>query len=456
MMPSADRLEATLIERHSMRWLLFLYCLFILYGTFIPFKFTDDAEFVHSQWARFLTPPYVAGVRQFSLSDVVSNVLLFVPFGFLWIGSEIGKGIVNRLWAAFFVVGALGGLFGLAIEIGQLFSPGRISSLLDAACNGSGAALGGLFGNVLFRLLRGRIGTSAITTLRERPSLWLLGLYLCAYIVDAFYPFDVTLDVSTVWENVKHARWIPFAGGAHLYWLDLLVEKVLLFAAIGYLARVNLQKSLLANRAFAAWWLCAAVSFVIEIDKLFFVGRSPNAENFFLSAFGTMLGVIVVYPLARTSLGRRGGFAILMASSILVIAWAELSPFDWVGSVDEFYHRLDLIEWVPFSAYYGADPRPALFDLLKKLLIAGPFGFLLAIRLQSKLSKHPRLIASFAGLALGALFEAMQIGLRSHTPSTTDVLLFGLASWFGLFVFEKFSQLNKFFSTASNPYGNGF
>ena len=452
-MPSTDLFEAALIERRSLRWLLLFYCLFIVYGTFIPFKFSDDAAFVQSQWSGFFNPPYADGVRQFSLSDLVSNILLFVPFGFLWVGSDIGKTIFNRVSAAFFVVGILGGLFGLAIEFGQLFSPGRTSSLLDALCNGSGAAFGGLVGWVFFRLLRGRLGTSAIAILHHRPSLVLLGLYLIVYSVDAFYPFDVTLDVSTVWDNVKHARWIPFTGGLRRYWLDLFVEKVLLFAVVGYLARANLQKTAAINRGLAAWWLCVIASLAIEIGKLFFAGRSPNVENFMLSSLGALLGIILVYPLAATELCRRRAFAFLMTSIILVIAWAELAPFDWVGSIDEWHSRTESIEWLPLSAYYHADPRPALFDLLKKLLLVGPFGFLLAMRVQTNAAAHPRLLATGAGLLLGALFEAAQIGLRSHSASTTDVLVFGAASWFGAFVFERFLQFNKFPNTASNRYG---
>ncbi|MGH7871741.1 MAG: VanZ family protein [Candidatus Binatia bacterium] len=442
-MPSAEHLAPALIERHSLRWLLLLYSLFILYGTFIPFEFSGDAVVLQSQLTRFFRPPFANGVRQFSLADMSSNILLFVPFGFLWVGSDIGKNIFSRLWAAFFVVGLLGGLFGLAIEIGQLFSPGRIPSLLDALCNGSGAAIGGLFACSFFRLLRGRLGNYAIAVLNHRPSLLLLALYLAAYAVDAFYPFDVTLDVSTVWHNVKYARWIPFTGGVRRYWPDLIVEKVMLFAAIGYLARGNLKTSFVANRGLGAWWLCVAASLAIEMGKLLFSGRSPNVENFMLSSFGALLGVVLAYPLATTALCRRHAFAILLSLTVLVAAWAELSPLDWVGSVAEWSTRAERIEWLPLTAYYHADPRLALFDLLKKLLLVGPFGFLLAMRTHRISAAHPRLRATVAGLVLGALFEAAQIGVSSRTASSTDVLLFGLASWFGAFACERFLRFSK-------------
>lgn len=87
-MPGLAELRISLAERKLLRWLFFFYCLFIPYGSFIPFRFSDDSEFVRSQFARFFTPPYDHGVRRFSLPDVVSNILLFVPFGFLWVGAE--------------------------------------------------------------------------------------------------------------------------------------------------------------------------------------------------------------------------------------------------------------------------------------------------------------------------------------------------------------------------------
>lgn len=43
-------------------------------------------------------PPYGHGVRRFSLSDVVSNVLLCIPFGFLWVGGEFYLRMQLVLW----------------------------------------------------------------------------------------------------------------------------------------------------------------------------------------------------------------------------------------------------------------------------------------------------------------------------------------------------------------------
>ena len=212
-MPGLAELPTSFAERKLLRWLFVFYFLFILYGSFIPFRFSDDPEFVRSQFVRFFTPPYDHGVRRFSLPDVVSNVLLFVPFGFLWVGGEFSLRMQSRFWRVALTGGVLGLLSGLMIESGQMFSPGRIASILDALCNGIGSATGAAAGFLLFRAFRGSFGLILLRLLRQRPSLVLLALLLLASVADAYYPFDVTLDVSAVWHNLKNSRLIPFADG---------------------------------------------------------------------------------------------------------------------------------------------------------------------------------------------------------------------------------------------------
>lgn len=204
-MPGPPELVISFAERKLLRWLFLLYCLFILYGSFIPFHFSADPEFVRSQFARFITPAFHHGVRRFSLPDVVSNILLFMPFGFLWIGGDFFRRPQSRFWRIAFAGGVLGFSLGLMIESGQMFSPGRIPSILDALCNGLGSATGTAAGYLVFRAFRGGFGLIFLRLLRQRPSFLLLVLLLLAVVADAYYPFDVTLDISAVWHNLKNS-----------------------------------------------------------------------------------------------------------------------------------------------------------------------------------------------------------------------------------------------------------
>src|SRR5262245_43404835 len=366
-MPGPVELRISFAERKLLRWLFLFYCLFILYGSFIPFRFSDDPEFVRSQFVRFFTPPYDHGVRQFSLPDVVSNILLFVPFGFLWVGSEFSVRRHSRFQKVAFTGGVLGLLFGLLIESGQMFSPGRTASILDALCNGIGSATGAATGYLLFQGFRGSFGLILLQLLRERPSLVLLALLLVVSMADAYYPFDVTLDVSTVWQNVKNTRLVPIVG-MRRFWLDLLVEKTLLYAAIGYLALRNLPADTARNPKLV-WIACSTIAVIIEAGKLFFAGRLPNIDNVLFSSLGALVGVVLVPHLATTGIARRHARQILLILVICIITYVELSPFDWIRSGDEIPLRIAKIEWLPFSSYYSAEPQAALFDLAKKLVL---------------------------------------------------------------------------------------
>ncbi len=75
-------------EKKTAQCLLLAYCLFIVYGSFIPFHFNFDHNFVRWRWSIFLTESIHGRMMRVSLSDVLSNILLFVPFGILCVGRD--------------------------------------------------------------------------------------------------------------------------------------------------------------------------------------------------------------------------------------------------------------------------------------------------------------------------------------------------------------------------------
>jgi glycopeptide antibiotics resistance protein len=89
-----------------------------------PFPFSADPKFARSQLTRFFTRPYEQGIRQFSLSDVASNILLFVPFGFLWLGARKRQTLAV----------AVGLTVGLILEASQIALQSRTPSVTDVCC----------------------------------------------------------------------------------------------------------------------------------------------------------------------------------------------------------------------------------------------------------------------------------------------------------------------------------
>ena len=259
---------------------------------------------------------------------------------------------------------------------------------------------------------------------------------MIAVIADAYYPFEITLDISTVWHNLKQVQWMPFVGGPHRFWMDLFLEKVFFYGSIGALALVNLRHCHVRMNAVLVSCFCVVFAFAVEAGKLLFVGRVPNPENFILAVFGILIGIVGVLPAAETAFVRRNSSLLLVLLFLAIPTYSELSPLDWISSANELPARIAKIEWLPFADYYEADPESALFDLLKKVFIVAPLGFIIASRVRRKKS-----FAAGSGLLSGAALESCQIILRSRTPSVTDVLLFGGAAWLGAVVYERFVRI---------------
>jgi len=112
-------------------------------------------------------------------SDLVLNVVMFLPLGFFW-QSAYARARAHAWW----MVGLIGAALSAGIEGGQLFLASRYTSLLDIATNGLGAALGAR----LFDLLRPRllVGAGAVSALALElpltglvmllvPLLWVFG-----------------------------------------------------------------------------------------------------------------------------------------------------------------------------------------------------------------------------------------------------------------------------------------
>ena len=134
--------------------------------TLAPFRFSvQSMHGLSSEWSVF---------------DLVMNVVMFVPLGFLYRVTR-PRGAKRAWWMAI----VLGALLSTTIETAQLFEAARYSSLLDVLTNTAGAALGSwLFSRLAHRL---QVGAAAVGMLALElplmglvylliPLLWLTGL----------------------------------------------------------------------------------------------------------------------------------------------------------------------------------------------------------------------------------------------------------------------------------------
>ncbi len=416
--------------------LLGLYCLFILYGSFIPFRFTTDPEVVRRHVASVQVYPFQDGKKNFSIPDMASNALLFMPFGALLVISRITASTDRVQISSIILGGLIAAAFATMIELGQLFSLARTTSLLDIEANTAGAVIGASAAYFLFPSASGRF-SGWVRALRQEPAILPLGLVALSLIADRFYPFAITLDVSTAWHGLTHAQWHPFGSFHRRFWGNIVMDTAVNFAFLAALLRhVSERRWPGFQWAGTAWLTATFFAASLEAGKLFFVGRYPNVDNVILAAAGALAGVALIPLIGRwTPVKAHPGRALLMLA-LALLAYSELTPFDFALTPSAIAAKLLRIEWLPLASYYGADPQSALFDLWNKLLLSGFLGFSFCLATKKGLWE-----AAVAGLIVGGFLESAQILTVTRIPSVSDVLIFGAGACIGGTAYERHIQL---------------
>lgn len=129
--PTGQRIFNRLADRHHLR---------------IPERFRVPRPLI-------LDPPWRdEGFKKFK--DLAINILGFIPFGFLGLAhfASITRPASIPVRLVLIVV-LFGGLLSLAIELLQVFLPGRYSSLTDLICNTFGTAVGAFLFHLAVRKL---------------------------------------------------------------------------------------------------------------------------------------------------------------------------------------------------------------------------------------------------------------------------------------------------------------
>jgi glycopeptide antibiotics resistance protein len=143
-----------------------------------------------------------------SLPDIAQNVLLYIPFGMLSVWAFRGSSPGPR--ATCLSIVALAFVYSSAMELLQMRFAARIASPLDVISNVSGAFIGAITAERTEQALQWAVDGARRIGLLTAPARYLLVAVLAAIVIAAWYPFDVTLDVSTLSERTRAVRRDPW------------------------------------------------------------------------------------------------------------------------------------------------------------------------------------------------------------------------------------------------------
>ncbi len=348
-----------------MRSVFLLVCVLIAYGSLYPFDFRNMAA---GDWELLLNSWHGRTIR----SDVLSNIVLFLPFGYFGV---LAWG--RRLWLA-----GLALLLGTGLQLLQLYLPSRDANLLDVAWNLAGAGLGAVLAALPLR----QIPFLARHYRRSQGFvLMLLGAWLCYRLL----PFVPSLDWQEIKDSLKPLLLHPRLSGT-----DLLRN------TISWAVVAALWTALWYGRHTLRWLLAVAGGlFLLEV---IIVDNNVSLAN----VLGAVLGLWTWHLLRRLP-AASGVLALLLLVSLLV---AGLAPFELRTTPAAFH-------WQPFYGFLGGAMLFNIIALFEKIFLYGSLLWL------ARRQGVRTVIAIALALAVTAFIEVAQVYVAGHTPEITDPLL---------------------------------
>ena len=407
------------IARHY-GWFAAGFLALAVYGSLVPLDFRPlpAAEAVARYRAAWRVPILVE-----SRSDWLSNILLFLPLGFLLAGT---LAVDRPRWAALealVAVPAASAALSAAIEFAQVYFPSRTVSSRDVVAETIGGVIGAATWLMIGPGMTARARAGGLDG--SGRAAWALPAYLLAMVLAHAIPLDITISPGELWGKVKAGMVapIPFVGfakdpaGAARRSADEAVS----FLVAG----------LIAGRA-AAWksrspWVAWAVGLVlassIELLQFFVATRRCDATDLVVGTLAFLAGWLAGQA-TWNSADRRGDGRVrlaFLAGWLGILACSSWTPFDFNWDLGACLDKVRSIDFLPFADVLQGSPWVLADQVFLKLSLFFAFGLLLGGGWRTLV----------VAALIAATVEAVQVTLPGRVPSLSDLILEAGGAWLG-------------------------
>ncbi|MFZ0389907.1 MAG: VanZ family protein, partial [Calditrichia bacterium] len=352
------------MNRKIINFLLFAFILFVVYNTLIPFQF----DYSWDDLPNLLAQVNWKMKGHISLTDLVGNILLFIPFGFLLYMALMYANIRLRIiWCIL-----AGALLSFGIEFAQLFIQSRNSAPHDFFNNTIGSFLGATAASIYAHRISAISRKIFYELLETKPFLLLLVIIGLLQTVAAVMPFTVSITYSDLVNSLKATNIIPFDyhslgkmflgyPGKHdlepFDWMSF-IEDAIYWVAVGYLLMLCYRIYWRHKRSGKLLLFGLPLVFFPfrEFMQLFIISRITDINDIISGYLGFGLGFILYLQLRplrkRTFHHHLDLLKIPLIIYAVFILFSGLQPFDWVHSPDAFSRDLEMHRLIPFYTYF--------------------------------------------------------------------------------------------------------
>lgn len=444
------------MQKKIVTYLLIFYTLFTIYNTLIPFQFDYNLNDLTKQIERIQWTPYFTSDGRVSLTDIVGNILLFIPFGFLFymfLFYRHKKNIIPPVIA--------GAFLSLLIEFLQLFIAGRNTAPHDLINNTLGSGIGAITASIYSGKVSAFSRKIFYDLFQNKPFALIVLIIGIAQSISAIMPFTVTISVSGIKRSLKSLNFIPFdyqsvgklflraPNNNDLLPFDFtpIIEDFLFWMAVGFIIMLcyhlywkNFKRIKMTMIVAPFIYFC-----LMEFAQLFITSRTTDINDIISGYAGIIFGYIffkIIYsskPVLEENLDL---LKIPLFLYALFILFAGLRPFDWTLSSQIINRDLSLGSLIPFYAYFTTHSLWSIFDLMNTILYFMPISLFISFKLRNRGNSFLLiyLITISLGFLTGLGIEISQVFSARRVAEITDVLSYSLGGALGTFLIYYFER----------------
>ncbi len=427
--------------------ILLIYLAFVIYGSLVPLEF-HYKPFAEA-WEKFLNTPYLSlGVA--SRSDLVANLLLFVPLTFCAMGALTRENIRRgrRAIALGLIVAAC--MLSTTIEFIQIYFPSRTVSLNDLVAQFAG----GVIGIIVWFLFGGRISNWArglwLERVQHRLAVKILVGYVVFIVLYQLLPFDLTIRPAELYHKFKVGRitLLPFTDKGGLS-LNTLGTKTAIMIPIGFLlAMLSRWREHPFRTAIIKGLLFAGA---IEFLQLFVYSRYTSSTDVLFGTIGAglggwlseLFGPAARCPATETHFWARYGWRIKLTASIIwigTLAWLKWQPFSFRWPAEGLLEHVGRMLRVPFFHQYYTSELEAAAQVVREFVNFLILGMLLR-SLASLGRRYNRVVVSLLVVGIAFGLEAGQLFLQPRIPDITSIAIGSVGGVIGVWLYPLFVRV---------------
>lgn len=403
--------------------LVLLYGGLLIYASLMPYNFTssvDLSQLFHVRiWNYWPFNPWA----RFSGSDFLSNLVLYVPLGFL-LATRLCFTRIGRLMS-FGLTALVCSCLSAGIETLQGLTISRIPSATDWVLNSVSGLLGAGVGVAQGRPLWGR----TTSWLKDRWHSHPLDIVTLSYMVlltaDALSPFLPTILLSQVWRNLENSHFGIAEGLAQHPWHWWLITRALMYLILTFLLAAWGGTGHRRRAWGKAMFLAMFFSLGLELMKPMIDSRVINVANIVIAAAGAALAA-GMGSLCADRLSRRRKLDLAILALLGYECYLAWTPFNFIWALEPALRKLpSAVELLPLYHYAMGASLNHVRLFVQAIVLQGILIYLLRMRFFRFDQCQARLaLAVLLAAVLGLILEGGQLFLPSRTPAMTDVYCF--------------------------------